>query len=1147
MDFSLRYQIALLALVQIFGIFLFCKGFLLSRSVLETRSTYFENSHHFESRFNDTTASTRLNGTSLLERQIHETYGHLAFAFPNSIEKDQCLEINLRLQRSFETYHPHLSRTENRVGRYSKLVLFVLDAMRYDFMLDIKDQNISESSLLKGDSIVFPIEEQVYHHCMPIFEKCRKEYPERSFMAPFIADPPTTSLQRISGIISGTLPTFLEAAFNFDQIESLQDNLLEQFAQKYDATSIYFMGDDTWTSLFPDVLPSGSHTDSRDWKTHRIFPDYSFLLFDLNTVDNNIKNILKPLLLNTGHSHEIKENSVFLKDQNWISTEEILQIKSTRERPSAIISHFLGIDHCGHMYGPRSPAMATKLADMNDVVTGTLAMLEQEKETIFVAFGDHGMTEEGDHGGDSAKELFAGLFMFSHATLSLPDAYKKAINLEKREDFKVILQEHGKILADFYNKINKLKLASLQSYSFEFSLGVFIPSHKVYQIVPQLDLSATLSILLGISIPFSNVGVIQPELIWTKDPLVNSTSNSNISNLNDLFMDNICYLLKSLKSNDLQLTRYFLGLFENGEPGFAVDFMTPFLQQGSLLDEELIVFFNKRSETDDNVDMLNARNGLMLAEKYFERLISSSTRCRNIWAKFDTIKIFFGSLIMLLVAISLLLCTFKETSPLKIVSRFKLVFINGILLTLPVLLLGYLGLPSTMDGLDILGIFCSMTCLSFIFSFLKTIVFSKATRLSAAFPLIFGILPGLSFFSNSCIVFEDATSRYFLCTLLILFNFTISKSKLKNKLNWMTTLTGLLGLTRLSAWVGSCRDTQMPFCYYLNHRQFPILAFDFSLIVVLLLAFLSLIVAFVFFFKIGSPKLTVILWFGTLHAILFVEWIFMWYLDTNSAGPSVVVPFKTTIKILDDFLGKLLFFISSFGLLLHKNHRLTYTILLFGLVQRPFTGFSSVLLIYLQFPLLQRLFGSPWKRRNLLKREQLIYFQVLILYFLALNLFFGTGHQFTLTSIHWESAYSVFLDPPKWICALFVTFETFFGLFLPFIYFVPIIFPAPTVLFRPRSVPLLPSKDTSSKESVLLFFKILHFVSSWWLGTLSFTCFIMLKHLMLWGVFAPRFLFHLIYFMLASFLVLLVLCIFFSRNNFDQGQDRIKIQDFNKF
>ena len=41
-----------------------------------------------------------------------------------------------------------------------------------------------------------------------------------------------------------------------------------------------------------------------------------------------------------------------------------------------------------------------------------------DESTILFVFGDHGMTQTGDHGGDSQDELNAGLFVYSPAQIT---------------------------------------------------------------------------------------------------------------------------------------------------------------------------------------------------------------------------------------------------------------------------------------------------------------------------------------------------------------------------------------------------------------------------------------------------------------------------------------------------------------------------------------------------------------------------------------------------------------------------------------------------------------------------------------------------------------------------------------------------------
>jgi phosphatidylinositol glycan class O len=83
------------------------------------------------------------------------------------------------------------------------------------------------------------------------------------------------------------------------------------------------MGDETWEGLFPDTF-------------HKSFPFPSFNVKDLHTVDNGVI------------QHLVSE----IRQKNW----------------DVMIGHFLGVDHCGHRYGPYHHAMADKLKQMNDVL-----------------------------------------------------------------------------------------------------------------------------------------------------------------------------------------------------------------------------------------------------------------------------------------------------------------------------------------------------------------------------------------------------------------------------------------------------------------------------------------------------------------------------------------------------------------------------------------------------------------------------------------------------------------------------------------------------------------------------------------------------------------------------------------------------------
>jgi len=190
-------------------------------------------------------------------------------------------------------------------SRFSKAIIVIIDALRFDFIA--YDPNLEK--------------DVYYKNKLPIFRKLLVTKPGNSKLYKFIADPPTTTLQRLKGLVTGSLPTFVDVGANFASSEITEDNIIDHFVRAN--KPVKFLGDDTWIGLFPG-------------RFHRAFPFPSFNVKDLHTVDNGVlANLYKQL-------HK----------KDW----------------SVTIAHFLGVDHCGHRYGPNHPAMADKLDQMNKVI-----------------------------------------------------------------------------------------------------------------------------------------------------------------------------------------------------------------------------------------------------------------------------------------------------------------------------------------------------------------------------------------------------------------------------------------------------------------------------------------------------------------------------------------------------------------------------------------------------------------------------------------------------------------------------------------------------------------------------------------------------------------------------------------------------------
>ncbi|XP_022739240.1 GPI ethanolamine phosphate transferase 2 isoform X2 [Durio zibethinus] len=91
----------------------------------------------------------------------------------------------------------------------------------------------------------------------------------------------------------------------------------------------------------------------------------------------------------------------------------------SRDDWNLLILHYLGLDHVGHIGGRSSVLMVPKLKEMDDMVklihsSTTLSQGNDQGRMLLMIVSDHGMTENGNHGGSSYEEtdslaLFIGL------------------------------------------------------------------------------------------------------------------------------------------------------------------------------------------------------------------------------------------------------------------------------------------------------------------------------------------------------------------------------------------------------------------------------------------------------------------------------------------------------------------------------------------------------------------------------------------------------------------------------------------------------------------------------------------------------------------------------------------------------------------
>jgi phosphatidylinositol glycan class O len=160
--------------------------------------------------------------------------------------------------------------------RFRRVLFVIVDALRFDFTL------YTRPAKSRGMVDGVEAEEDFYVNNMPFINDLLRNNASNTFLFRFVADAPTTTLQRLKALNTGGIPTFLEAKNNFDSSELSEDNLIAQMRDN--GRGVVFMGDDTWAKLFPP--------HKRYFARCHPFP--SFNVKDLHTVDDGVMRHLFP-------------------------------------------------------------------------------------------------------------------------------------------------------------------------------------------------------------------------------------------------------------------------------------------------------------------------------------------------------------------------------------------------------------------------------------------------------------------------------------------------------------------------------------------------------------------------------------------------------------------------------------------------------------------------------------------------------------------------------------------------------------------------------------------------------------------------------------------------------------------------------------
>ncbi|CAK5277559.1 unnamed protein product [Mycena citricolor] len=781
--------------------------------------------------------------------------------------------------------------------------------------------------------------------------------------------------------------------------------------------------------------------DSFAW--NMTFPYDSFNVEDLHTVDEGVIEHLFPLLENPGKPFDF------------------------------LVGHFLGADHVGHRVGPDHPSMKTKLEQMDGVLRRVVELLDED--TLLVVLGDHGMDRSGDHGGDGTHETSSAMWIYSKGPeLTAPSAAPPGL---------------------------------LQYRTFP---GAPTP----HRFIQQIDIVPTLSLLLGLPIPFNSLGAVIPELFWrTKSPEE--------------------HLSGALEINVEQVKNYLAAY--RASPS------------GGELDDSWYTLNSAWTAT--RAVSLTPEQGLIVMSSYMRVALSS---CRAIWAQFNAVLMGVG-LVLLGMGV---LATWSVYSGLSEAGDDWDAWLDGQLqkymrgaavgsisgLALSLLLANYL--PG-MDSLD---------CILFGAPFACCIVMIASSPPSfpswKSIPVVL-ILHSITFFSNSFTFWEDRIVTFLLVTSIIpyaLKGLTAASGRLRYRLLGFSGLFAVC--VRLIAVSTVCREEQQPFCHvtFYASSSLPspptlvlLLAIPTSLALpVILRRFLRISKSHVGLARIYMPfVLTPTLFSGTMFWVLewldsaelmdseLTRWARTW-LIRSSLGYVVVAggalwwylplcleiersqsmekdepPQVTVVGYANAFGASYLLFWSLFFAVVYTTTQLTGQLVL-GLTAIALVAFLEIVDSARDARMWETLAetnpSALLDTARVIRSPPIVFNDVIPVALLALHAFYATGHQATISSIQWKSAFMLTPTMQFALSAATVALNSF-GPFLLVGLAVPLLAlwnrsPLPAALGR--------ADRQVQGESIVAGLGVMLYYALLMLGAAASAA-ILRRHLMVWKVFAPRF------------------------------------------
>lgn len=269
---------------------------------------------------------------------------------------------------------------------YDRLVVVLIDALRADMVLGssaIRSPSDSDNGGGGGDtSAEWRAKSELNEH-MPYTQGLVSSGTALAYVGH--ASVPTVTMPRLKALLTGRAPAFIDILKNFNSAALADDENLVALLQGA-GKRLVFYGDDTWLKLFPSAFARSDGTSG-------------FFTRDTVEVDDNVTRHL---------AHELDPSMAHSESKDW----------------DVLLLHYLGLDHVGHLRGPRSPLMAQKLSEMDEVVERIHESVKAQDESrkqensaarasLVLICSDHGMSEVGNHGGATLEESSALLMFLS--------------------------------------------------------------------------------------------------------------------------------------------------------------------------------------------------------------------------------------------------------------------------------------------------------------------------------------------------------------------------------------------------------------------------------------------------------------------------------------------------------------------------------------------------------------------------------------------------------------------------------------------------------------------------------------------------------------------------------------------------------------